>query len=1536
MYLFNSDAMKKSTFQLRSALVIVMTLLLSAIVSAQDINYAAHKEKIYIQTSHVFFKPGEQVFFKIYVVNARSQTPSRQSMSVYTDIISPSGTVVQKQQYKVDDGYAEGSFDFTEQSPGGVYKIRAYTTWMQNETEATYFSKEITLQSVIAPRVLMKLDFADKAYGPGDEVSANFSMRNLADMPIKDYAGKFTVSVGGQEIRTLSFNTDHEGKANIRFALPKNLKTNDGLLNITINYDSYTEAISRSIPIVLNKIDLQFMPEGGTLVEGFPTWVAFKALNENGKAADVKGDVWDNAGNKVASFESYHFGMGKFQFAPKHGISYKVKLTAPSNISSEFYLPQATASGVVMNMSKNGDNIELVLKTNEARQVKLEGRSRDELYYSTIIDLKSGESSLTIDENLFPPGIAQFSVFDSKNLPLAERLCFLHEDRNLRVSINTDKKKYLPREKVKMFILTTDEKGKAIPSNLSLAVMDDKLWTFSDDKQDHILSWLLVSSELRGKVEEPQFYFKKEETKAIPALDLVMMTHGYRYFDYIDVVQTQGRLKFFSEQERTLSGMIVDAFEKPVKANILLLNATDQTNAVQYETNDDGVFYFSELTPGLDYYLLAQSNNKKEKINIRILQNGIGNNPMNIVNQRRTLNDKPTLREGYVAKFNAEGSFAKKRFALKEGEFIQGPAAGLAFQMQQDNWGANFAPGGQLNEVVVTGYGTARRSNMAGASAIVRREDIIAVPVPNILQGKVAGLNVTTQGNAGASPNVLIRGISSRTGNTPLIVMDGLPVEEFNLANINPNDINNITILKDASATAIWGTRGANGVIVIDTKQFREEKIRLKFNNKDYFYASQRFRASGPVYTIAKKFYTPLYSKTDVDERTDFRETIYWNPVVSTDENGKAEVEFYNSDATTTFRAIAEGLGYNGNAGRMEATYATQNALSLDVKIPPYLTVGDKALLPVVIKNNRDADMNISLKVEVPFEMKMGNYITDLILKPDSSQQILVPVEALYALKGKLKFEASCNGTKEKIVLPIVASEKGFPVNLMFAGNQSNQYQFNINKAIPGSINANLRVFKDVAGQLMDGIESMLREPYGCFEQTSSSTYPNIYVLKYLRTAGKSNPGIESKALGYIETGYKRLIGFETKENGFEWFGNTPPHEALTAYGLLEFTDMQEFVKVDKKMLERTKKFLLDRRDGNGGFKLSTTGYDKFRSVPNKIANIYIVYALTQAGIGAEIQKEYDAAVKQALQDKDGYLLSMMALAASNMKNMTDYNALMSAANDHYVKTKLRSETSVTNSRESSLRVETLSLYALALMRQQQCEVANISPIISTILGEKSYYGYGSTQATVLALQAIVEYSKLSQKIDVNSEMLFTLNNTKSVENNTLNTKLTEGNNSFAVEYAKAGSGIPYNLEVAYNTFTPPNSEKAELKLNTRILNTQPRIGETTRMEIEVTNDKNMLQAMSIAKIGIPAGLAAQPWQLKEIMEKNQVAYYEIFDNYLVLYWMGFANKETKKINLDLKAEIAGTYKAKASNTYIYYMPEHKHWNDGIQVEVRP
>jgi TonB-dependent SusC/RagA subfamily outer membrane receptor len=1502
-------------------LSVLLFCLLSFTGIAQVQDYAATKEKIYLHTSHVFFKPGEQVFFKVYLVNARYQTPSRQSKSVYAELIDPSGKVVQKANYLAEHGYAEGSFDFNTDAVGGIYKIKAYSTYMRNEQESNFMVKEITVQKVIAPRILMKLDFPAKGYGAGDEVRADFSMRNLRDQPIGNHPATFTVSLAGEITGTYAFKTDGEGKAILKFNLPANLSTNDGLLNITVQYEARTEAISRSIPIVLNKIDLQFMPEGGNLVEGISTWVAFKAVNEYGKAADVKGVIKDNLGRSVCTFESYHMGMGKFAFTPEKGLTYQALITAPANIAQQVALPAAVRSGVVMNIAKANQQIAIKLSTAAPAVVKLAAQFRGMSCYSKTISLQQGENLVTVDEAAFPVGIAQFTVYNADSIPLAERLVFLNEDKRMQVTITTDKQQYQPREKVVMSIRSLDENGKPLPANFSLAVMDDKLWTLADDKQDHILSWLLMSSELKGKVEEPAFYFKKDEPKALPALDLVMLTNGYRYFEYIEYVQKEGKLKFVAEQDNMLSGVIVDSRDNPVPAIVYLVNAADQRNAIQTKTAEDGLFYFSQLTPGKHYYLLAQAVDKKGSVKIKVLQNGIGYNPLQQARLQQPAGKARQAADGEAAIIAED----KKEAALQEAPFLK-----------QDKLNMLLNKEAHLDEVVVIGYGITTKSLMTGSVTMVKSlSQELAAPLGDLLRGKVGGVTIVNNANQFDKPAITIRGIRSLAGTQePLIVVNGVPMEMVALQAMNPNDIESITILKDAAAIAIYGSRAANGVIVIDTKKYRNEKIIIDFTSS-YYYASQSLLATGPSYTVSKRFYAPVYRSTEIVRRTDFRETIYWNPVVQTDREGKAAVEFYSSDASTTFRAIAEGIGYNGKAGRTEATYTTQSALQVDAKIPPYLTVGDKALIPVVIRNNSRQQQSLTITLDLPYQLKHGRYPEQEVLAPDSSVQVLIPVQAAAPVKGTINIYVSTTTGNETLSLPIEAAEKGFTVINTYSGNRSKQHAVDISQPIPGSVHATLKLFKNLEGQLLDGIESMLREPYGCFEQTSSSLYPNIYILKYLRSAGHSNPAVEQRALGYIKNGYKRLLGFETAEHGFEWFGKTPAHEALTAYGLLEFTDMQEFIEVDQKMLQRTKDFLLQRRDGNGGFKLSSGGYDKFASVPNKIANIYIVYALTQAGLGKEIVPEYEMAVKKALESKDGYQLAMMALAASNMNRETDFKQLMDAANSQYKTNRLKSETSVVNSREASLEVETLALYALALMREKEPAIGTIAEVVATLLGSKSYYGYGSTQATVLALHAIVEYAKLTNKVSKASEVLFTLNSNSINDSSDVAGGLQQGKNVFGIAYAHEKEAIPYSLEVSYNTLIPPNSEQAELRLATRLKNNNPTVGATTRLEIEVTNTKDNLQPMAIAKIGIPAGLSVQPWQLKEIMEKNQVAYYELFDNWVVFYWMGFARRETKTINLDLKAEIPGTYQAKASNVYLYYTPEFKHWNEGVTVEVK-
>ncbi|WP_198673802.1 alpha-2-macroglobulin family protein [Chitinophaga alhagiae] len=1456
--------------------------------AAQAPDYASNKEKIYMQTSHAFFKPGDEMFFKLYLVHAQNNTPSNVSHIVYVDVLGPSGNLAAKLTYPVKHGYTEGSYAFPPSAAGGVYKLRAYTAWMKNEKDSTFFTKEVTVQHVISPRILMKLDFPQKGYGPGSTVTAHFSARSLADRPLAHQTFRYTVSLAGQSGQPVTLQTDGAGKAAVQFQLPASLSTTDGLLNITVEHDAYVEAISRSIPITLNKVYLQLMPEGGALVEGLPANVAFRAVNEFGKPVDVTGQLRDGSGQVITGLQSFHHGMGQFAFTPQPGRTYEVQVTSPANVVQP--LPAAAAKGVAMQLTAAKGRLLMHLHATQSADVKITGYTKEQLYFSQNTRLKKGAQSVSIDPALFPAGIARFTVSQANGLPLAERIMFLHPEKMLQVEITPDKARYMPREKVTLRLKTLNYQGQPVPSNFSLSVLDDKLWTFADDRQDHLISWLMISSELKGKIEEPQFYFKKDEEKAAPALDLLMLTHGYRYFDYLPSVEQENRLKFLPDMQHIISGKVVNGRNEPVRAKVWLVLTSSVV--MQLLTGDDGEFYFPGLQHNGYYMVVAQSMQKKEPIRL-VMTADIKNGPL--------------LRANAAA------------------------AAPLPLPAQ-----APPAAQGDKNleEVVVVGFNGRQKQLVTGAVTVITGRDINEVSVNNALAGRVAGVNVTERANPAQAPGVQIRGSTSIAGdNTPLMIVDGIPMEWT--GQLNPAEIAAIYVVKDPAASAIYGSAGARGVIIVETKKNSGSRLRWTHAPRA-FYASQQVQLNGPGFTPVRRFNAPLYPTTETAERTDFRETIYWNPVVQTDKNGEASVSFYNSDATTTFRAIAEGIGYNGLAGRAETTYAVQPLLSVDAKIPPYLTVGDNALIPLHIKNNDTHPLDADIQVAFTESVKAGIFNKTIHLAPGAAQVVYVPVTATSPVEGSLRFTVSSPRHTETVSLPVTVVHKGFPVVETFAGNRSAQHRFTVNKMVPGSLRYELKLFNNPEGQLLDGVAAMLREPYGCFEQTSSATYPNIFILKYLRESGRANPAIERQAMDYIEKGYKRLIGFETTEGGFEWFGKTPPHEALTAYGLMEFTDMSEFIAVDRQMLKRTKKFLLGRRDGKGGFLLSTSGYDRFATVPNKIANIYIVYAFSHAGYGSEVTREYEHALANVLKGNDAYELSMMALTASNMHRQADFERLMKILRGHYRQKTFKAATSVVNSRATSLKVETGALYLLALAREKKPELPLMAELMTDIMRCKSYFGYSSTQATVLALNAVIAYARVFGKAAAETDIRFLLNNRAITPGIIPAPETPAARNSFEVAYGGAENNVPYNMEVSYYTFTPPSSPLAELRLHTSLAKRQVKMGGTVRMEVSVTNEKAMLQGMSIAKIGIPAGLSAQPWQLKELMEKNEVAYYEIFDNYLVFYWMGFAPEETKTLRLDLKADIPGTYTAKAGNAGLYYMPEHKHWNEGLEAEVLP
>jgi hypothetical protein len=1409
------------------------------------------QDRLYLQTDKAFYKPGETVWFTAYVRDETTLKASAKSDIVHVELITPKGSVEKHIKVVSINGSARGDFDLSAH-PGGIYKIKAYAEWQKNDKTALLFEKEIQVQSSVMPRLKMKIDFEKRAYGKGDEVIAKLELNTNENKPLASTTVKFNAKIDGKEILNNKATTDENGKTQIKFLLPKDLSSIDGVLNSMIDFEGSTESISRSIPIVLNKISMEFFPEGGDMVSEVPSRVAFKAVNEFSKAADIEGIVVDSKGAIVTKFSSYHFGMGAFDFVPKKNETYRARITKPEGILDEFSLPEALAVGYVLKADAKGQQAILItVHSWKDEALSLIAQTRGAITYSGSFNAIKGKNTFQINCNDFPIGISQITLFDSKGIARAERLVFVNRTKQLKINVTAEKQQYRPREKVTINIRATDENGLPVQGKFSMAVIDDNLLSFADDKQGNILSKILLEPDLKQKVEEANFYFDTKEEKSLQALDYLMMTSGWRKYTWKQIEEGDFPSATYNAEKAEWSGVIFDGYTyKPLPGATVKF----KENGRSIVTGSDGKFLFRKFDiAAVNQVEISAPNHNTTTVTIN---NYSANNRYYLYDNRN--------RYEYMADAEAMplavGGVAEERVVVKEMKAV----------------------------ATVT---KAAPKPLAKAENINAMRDWADAEEVTIVQQK----------------KDLIQ----------------LPIEE------PAQEADDETKIQKGKAGDLRGDMLGNF-----DKRANQQKNNVQFYR-------------------AKEFPKRTYSAND-STRNDFGTTAYWNGNITTDRSGKAKIEFVANDLISSFKATVEGFGDEGSIGRAEYNYSTNQPLVMDAKIPTEMVTGDKMMIPLFVKNNTSATVNGKILINAPVQLQITLPVSELQLAPNESKVIWLQSVATQNIgEGKMEVKLISQQFGDALSRTINVVAKGFPVNIALSG-QDLQKEFFVKPqhVVPGSLKVSFNAYPNVMSELMSGVESILREPYGCFEQTSSSNYPNIMALQYLKTMKVNEPKLEARAKQLLDAGYKKLVAFETKEKGYEWFGAAPAHEALTAYGLMEFEDMKSvYSGVDQNMINRTAALLLEKRDGNGGFKKNPRALDSFGGADEDITNAYIVYALSEAGRGKEIQKELDAAARKAKAGNDPYMLALVANALFNTGNYEQGDEMIKAIsglkNDGGFWSGKKH--SITRSTGEGLKVETTSLIALAVMKSVKPDAKLIIDAVKFLVNARSGYGgFGSTQATILALKSLTKYAEFSRKTDeagtvevwINGSNVaskdFAKGQTENVKLEGLERYFTEGKQQVEVRYTGCKNALPYSMNVVYNTTLPESDKNCVVALETKLMSKQVKVGETIRLSATLRNKTNEGQPMTMAIIGLPAGLSAQPWQLKEMQEKGVIDFYEIVGNNIACYYRSLAPAAQKQINLDLKAEIPGQYEAPASSAYLYYTAENKHWVNLGTISIQP
>jgi uncharacterized protein YfaS (alpha-2-macroglobulin family) len=493
-------------------------------------------------------------------------------------------------------------------------------------------------------------------------------------------------------------------------------------------------------------------------------------------------------------------------------------------------------------------------------------------------------------------------------------------------------------------------------------------------------------------------------------------------------------------------------------------------------------------------------------------------------------------------------------------------------------------------------------------------------------------------------------------------------------------------------------------------------------------------------------------------DRVDFAETLYFQGGARTDAHtGKASLTFGLSDSVTTFLANVDAYDDAGDLGQAVLPVPAVQPFYAEPKMPLALTEGDVVALPVAVVNNTSVALkDAQLSVTLPAGLKASAPEGPLTVSASGRARRLVSLDTTgYSGAADVEVAAVAGNYHDHVKRSFTVLPRGYPQAVsrggVLAANDDQTASITLAGDLePRSLETQLLVYPSPLSRLTQALSRLLREPNGCFEQTSSTSYPLTMAQQYFVTHEGVPPETINRAQGLLSRSYDRLVGFECQDKGYEWFGgNAPGHEALTAYGVMQFADMRRagLSLVDDAMLSRTRHWLLSRRDGKGGYQRNARALDSFGGAPESTTNAYITWALVSAG-----EKGLDAETKalkaDALAGDDSYVQALAADVSYLTGDVTTGRELgrrLTAKQDASTGAVSGAHGTITRSGGAALAIETTSLATLAWLRDGTF-ATNVDGAARFLASVCEGGRFASTQGTVLALKAIVAYDAAHPK----------------------------------------------------------------------------------------------------------------------------------------------------------------------------------------------
>lgn len=831
------------------------------------------KEKLYLHLDKPFYGAGEKIWFKGYLVNAITHQDNAQSNFIITELINRSDSIVERKKIRRDSLGFHNAFTLPATLPAGDYYLRGYSNWMLNEDPDFFFSRNIKIGNSIDNTIVSSIEYQQE---DDTHYTAKIKFTSNVQAVFENTTIKYLYLENGKIKNKGKKKTDENGWISI--SLPDLKSPVARRIEVEFDDPQYIYKRTFHLPVFTNDFDVKFFPEGGALINIPHQNVAFKAQGADGFSKEIEGFLFNSKGDTLTNFRSEHNGMGIFTMNPVNNETYYVTVRTNDSITKRFDLPAIEPKGISIAMSHYKQEIRYEIQKTEAtewpQKLFLLAHTRGKLAILQPINPKRTFGKM--NDSLFTEGITHFMLIDEQGNALSERLIFVPDHKPNQWQITTDQPTYGKREKVSLQIAAKDSEGNPVEGTFSVSITDRKSIQ-PDSLADNILSNLLLTSDLKGYVEDPAFYFLNQDARTLRSIDYLMMTHGWRRHKMENVLRTPS-LNFtnYIEKGQTISGRIMGFFGANVKKGPICVLAPKYNIIATTETDEKGQFIVNTSFRDSTTFLV-QARTKKGFAGVDILMDP----PQYPVATHKApyFNGATTFMEDYLMN-------TRDQYYMEGG-------------MRMYN----------LKEVTVT----AKRERPSSKSIYTG-----GINTYTVEEDRLQGYGQTAFDAASRLPSVTITNgseIHIRNNSEPaIIVIDDIVYEDASdiLKDIQVSDMSSISLLRGADAV-ILGPRASGGAVVITLKDPRNLPAR----------PAQGIITYTPLgYSESVEFYHPTYDTPEKKnaQRSDFRSTVYWNPELRLDAEGKATIEYYTPDSTAPEDIIIEGVDKNGKVCRILQT----------------------------------------------------------------------------------------------------------------------------------------------------------------------------------------------------------------------------------------------------------------------------------------------------------------------------------------------------------------------------------------------------------------------------------------------------------------------------------------------------------------------------------------------------------------------------------------------------------------------------------------